>query len=101
MVKTWSNEDRERLRRYVPRLALKAVVAGRAVCDVARDALAFSRAGLSKRAMLNGDGRDESHFLDPLDEIVASGRTPAENLLDRYHGSWHGSVEPAFRECIF
>jgi glutamate--cysteine ligase len=101
MVKTWSNEDRERLRRDVPRLALKAVVAGRAVCDVARDALAFSRAGLSKRAMLNGDGRDESHFLDPLDEIVASGRTPAENLLDRYHGSWHGSVEPAFRECIF
>jgi glutamate--cysteine ligase len=101
MVKAWSNEDRERLRRDVPRLALKAVVAGRAVCDVARDALAFSRAGLSKRAMLNGDGRDESHFLDPLDEIVASGRTPAENLLDRYHGSWHGSVEPAFRECIF
>jgi len=101
MVEAWSNEDRERLRRDVPRLALKAVVAGRAVCDVARDALAFSRAGLSKRAMLNGDGRDESHFLDPLDEIVASGRTPAENLLDRYHGSWHGSVEPAFRECIF
>jgi glutamate--cysteine ligase len=101
MVKAWSNEDRERLRRDVPRLALKAVVAGRAVCDVARDALAFSRAGLSKRAMLNGDGRDESHFLDPLDEIVASGRTPAENLLDRYHGAWHGSVEPAFRECIF
>ena len=101
MVKAWSDEDRERLRRDVPRLALKAVVAGRAVCDVARDALAFSRAGLSKRAMLNGDGRDESHFLDPLDEIVASGRTPAENLLDRYHGSWHGSVEPAFRECIF
>src|SRR5215204_2115934 len=76
MVKDWSNEDRERLRVDVPRLGLNALVAGRAVGDLARDALAFSRAGLSKRAMLNGDGRDESHFLDPLDEIVASRRTP-------------------------
>jgi glutamate--cysteine ligase len=101
MVKEWSNEDRERLRVDVPRLGLNALVAGRAVGDLARDALAFSRAGLSKRAMLNGDGRDESHFLDPLDEIVASGRTPAEDLLDRYRGPWRESVEPAFEECVF
>jgi glutamate--cysteine ligase len=100
LVKGWSAEDRERLRADVPRLALDAEVAGRPVRDVARDALAFSRAGLSKRALLNGDGRDETHYLDPLDAIVA-GRTPAEELLERFHGPWRGSVEPAFRECVF
>jgi glutamate--cysteine ligase len=100
LVKGWSAEDRERLRADVPRLALEAEVAGRPVRDVARDALAFSRAGLSKRALLNGGGRDETHYLDPLDAIVA-GRTPAEELLERFHGPWGGSVEPVFRECVF
>jgi glutamate--cysteine ligase len=101
LVKGWTNEERERLRADVPRLGLDAAVAGRPVRDVARDALAFSRAGLSKRAMLNGAGRDETHFLDPLDEIVASGQTPAEDLLDSYRGPWDGSVDPAFEECVF
>jgi glutamate--cysteine ligase len=101
LVKGWTAEERERLRADVPRLGLAAVVAGRPVSDVARDALAFSRAGLSKRSMANGAGRDETHFLDPLDEIAASGRTPAHDLLDRYHGAWRGSVEPAFEECTF
>ena len=101
LVKGWSAQDRETLRGNVPRLALKASVAGRSARDVARDALAFSRAGLSKRAMTNGDGRDETHFLDPLDDIVGSGRTLAEDLLDRFHGPWGGSVDPAFRECVY
>lgn len=101
LVKGWSAVEREELRADTPRLALKASVAGRSARDVARDALAFSRAGLSKRAMTNGDGRDETHFLDPLDDIVASGRTLAEDLLDRYHGPWSGSVDPAFRECVY
>jgi glutamate--cysteine ligase len=101
LVKGWSAQERERLREDVPRLALKAAVASRSARDVARDALAFSRAGLSKRAMTNGDGRDETHFLDPLDEIVGSGRTLAEDLLERFHGPWGGSVDPAFRECVY
>jgi glutamate--cysteine ligase len=101
LVRDWSAGERERLRGDVPRHGLKAVVRGRPAGDVARDALAFARAGLSKRAMVNGDGRDETHFLDPLDDIVASGRTPAEGLLERFHGPWGGSVTPAFRECVF
>ncbi len=101
LVKEWTAEEREQLRADVPRLGLKAEIAGRTVRDIARDALAFSRSGLSRRALLNGGGRDESHFLDPLDEIVASGLTPAERLLERFHGPWGGSVGPAFEECVF
>jgi glutamate--cysteine ligase len=101
LVKAWTAPEREQLRADGPRLGLSARIAGRSVRDVARDALAFSRAGLSKRAMLDGEARDETHFLDPLDEIVASGRTAAEELLDLYNGRWNRSVEPAFRECVF
>ncbi|NIX76653.1 glutamate--cysteine ligase [Microvirga terricola] len=101
LVKGWSAQDRESLRADVPKLALKATVAGRSAQDVARDALALSRAGLKRRAFLDAQGRDETHHLDYVDEIVASGRTVAERLLALYHGPWKGSVLPAFKECVY
>ena len=101
LVKGWSTEDRERLRAEVPRLGLKAEIAGRPLRDVARDVLALSRAGLARRAVRDATSADETRYLDPLERIVASGRTPAEEALDQYRGAWGGSVEPAFRDCVF
>ena len=85
----------------MPQQALKAKVAGRGARDVARDALALAARGLKARAFLNERGEDESVYLAPLFEIVESGVTSAERLLERYHGDWKGSVAPAFAECVF
>jgi len=101
LVKDWSADERERLRTDVPKLALKATIAGRSVQDVARDALSLAREGLKRRAYLDASGQDETKHLAYAEDIVASGRTPAERLLERYHGAWNGSVLPAFRECVF
>ncbi|MXQ14764.1 glutamate--cysteine ligase [Microvirga makkahensis] len=101
LVKSWSAEQRERLRADVPKLALKATVAGRSVQDIARDALALAREGLKRRAYSDPSGQDETRHLVYAEEIVASGRTPAERLLEQYHGSWNGSVLPAFQERVF
>ncbi len=101
LVKGWSAQEREQLRADVPKQALKASIAGRSVQDIARDALALSRAGLQRRACLDGAGQDETRHLAYAEEIVSSGRTQAERLLERYHGAWNGSVEPAFSECVF
>ena len=80
---------------------MSAAVAGRPLRDVAREALALARSGLSRRAGSDEDGRDETHYLDVLDEIADSGRTRAERLLARFRGEWGGSVEPAFQDCVF
>jgi glutamate--cysteine ligase len=101
LVKAWSAEQREQLRADVPKLALKASIAGRTAQDVARDALALSRAGLARRACLDEAGQDETRHLAYAEEIVASGRTQAERLLERYHGAWGGSVKLAFSEYVF
>jgi len=101
LVKSWSAEDREQLRADVPKQALKARIAGRSVQDVARDALALSRAGLQRRGYRDDSGHDETRHLAYAEEIVASGRTQAERLLELYHGRWNGSVMPAFKECVF
>jgi glutamate--cysteine ligase len=101
LVKSWSDEDRERLRSDVPKLGLAAAIAGRPVLDVARDALMLSERGLKARGLKDRDGRDETRYLDPLREIAATGRSPAHDLLDLYEGPWKRSVMPAFRECVF
>ena len=37
----------------------------------------------------------------PLEEFVARGITPAEELLEKFHGPWGGSVEPVFGEYAY
>jgi glutamate--cysteine ligase len=101
LVKHWSADEREQLRADVPKQALRARIAGRSAQEVARDALALARAGLQRRACRDEADRDETHHLTYAEEIVASGRTQAERLLELYHGAWGGSVLPAFREYVF
>jgi glutamate--cysteine ligase len=43
-------------------------------------------------------GDDESGFLSGLDEIAASGLTPAERLLQRYYGPWNRDLSKVFAE---
>ncbi len=40
-------------------------------------------------------------YLEPLDHIMDAGRTPAEGLLEKFHNSWGGSVDPVYREYAF
>jgi len=98
LVKHWSAEARQQLREDVPRLGFKATIAGRTALDLARECLALARAGLARRARRNAEGSDETRYLEPIRSFVERGVTPAEELLEKFHGSWRGSVEPAFEE---
>ncbi len=98
LVKDWSMEEREALRNAVPERALDAPVpGGRSLREFGREVLAISRAGLAARARLNASGDNETGFLETLDEIVASGKVPAQVLLDRFHGEWKGDVDRVYK----
>jgi glutamate--cysteine ligase len=101
LVKDWTAEDRQGLRDAVPREALFAKVRGRLVRDVAAEVLSYSRAGLARRGRKGCKGRDESSFLDVLEEIVEAGRTPADDLLALYHGPWKGDIDRVFRDFAY
>ena len=62
------------------------------------EVLAIARAGLNARARLNDAGDNESGFLSPLDEVVASGKVPAQRLLDKYNGEWAGDLSRIYEE---
>jgi len=101
LVKNWSAEDRESLRRSVPALGLKAPIRGSSARELAQAALAIARQGLKSRARTDRAGEDETHFLAELDDIAASGVTPAERLIERYNTEWKRDVRPVFEACAY
>jgi glutamate--cysteine ligase len=97
LVKDWDMEGREALRNAVPKLALDAPLPnGGTLRDIAGEVLAIARAGLNSRNRLNGAGDNETGYLGPLDDIVASGKVPAERLLEKFHGEWNGDISRAY-----
>lgn len=101
LVKDWTAEERQGLRDAVPCTALQTPFRSTVVLDIARHALSISLAGLQRRRELDAQGRDETRFLEPVEAILQDGRTPAEEMLERYNGAWGRSTAPMFTEFAF
>jgi len=86
----------------VPKLGLDAPIpAGRTLRDIAPVVLEIAQGGLARRARLDASGNNETGYLNALHEVVARGKTPAEILLDRYHGEWGGDLSRVYAEESF
>jgi glutamate--cysteine ligase len=101
LVKGWSTAERQTLYQAVPKEALRATIKGRTVQEIAKQALEIAQEGLRRRARLNTNGNDESTFLVPLQEIAASGITPAERMLEKYRTVWGGDVTRAYADYSY
>ncbi|TNE42111.1 MAG: glutamate--cysteine ligase [Sphingomonadales bacterium] len=102
LVSGWDMEARQILRDSVPKLGLDAPVpGGRTLRDIAPDVLDIAQSGLAARARLDSSGNNETGFLNALYEVVARGKTPAEILLDRFHGEWEGDMSHVYAEESF
>jgi glutamate--cysteine ligase len=101
LVKDWTPAERQKLRDDVPKLGFKATIRGRSVLDLAKATLALAEQGLRGRNRRNAQGEDETRYLEPLQDYVARGFTPAEELLQQFHGPWRGSVAPAYVELAY
>jgi glutamate--cysteine ligase len=102
LVEHWKIGEREKLRRDVPKLALDALTPdGRTMREFAGQILELSALGLTNRARLNSAGDNEGGFLDPLREVVATGITPADRLLDKFNNDWNGDVRRVYSELSF
>jgi glutamate--cysteine ligase len=101
LVKDWDMAAREELRASVPKLGLDAPLPGGGTLrDIAGEVLAIARSGLNARGQLNEAGDNESGFLGPLDDVVATGKVPAQVLLDKYHGAWGGDLSRVYDESF-
>jgi glutamate--cysteine ligase len=58
-------------------------------------------AGLKARARIDASGVDERCYLEDLHAIVEAGRSPAAELLERFHGPWKGDIDRVFEEFSY
>jgi glutamate--cysteine ligase len=98
LVKGWSVEQRQKLCDDVPKAGLAATVQRRTVFEIADEVLRLTRAGLRHRRHLDVSGRDETRYLEVLEDRLARGTTPAQELLEKFSGPWAGAVDPIYAE---
>jgi len=101
LVKDWTAEERQKFRDDVPKLGFKATIRGTTALHLARTTLRLAEKGLQRRQRLDANGRDETRYLRPIQEYVTRDITPAEELLEKFHGPWGGSVEPVFEDYAY
>ncbi len=103
LVKGWDMGTRDLMRVAASVDGLQAEVHGIKLHQIAREALKISEAGLKARARAGAGGMvpDESHFLNTLMESVESGKVPADELLDQYHGPWGGDLSRIYAEYSY
>ncbi len=101
LVRDWSAQEQQILRDTVPKMALHTPFRGGTLQNVAVEVLKIANAGLKARARIGATGLNEQHYLDVLNEAAATGRCPAEIMLDQYHGAWQGNLDTVFEEYSY
>ena len=103
LCKRWTREDRENLLRVAFRQGLQGHSGEISIKKVAHEILLISHAGLQRRAKKSTDSllMDESHFLNVLFETVSKNKSPADELLQKYHGNWNQDLKKIYDEFSY
>jgi gamma-glutamylcysteine synthetase len=103
-VGSWTPEQRHALELGVAEHGFRTPFRDGTVQQLALWMLELARQGLQRRGRQNGQGQDESCYLEPLEEAARSGRTFAEEHLRRFEDQWRGDMDialPAMCEETF
>ena len=68
---------------------------------VATELISLAKIGLQKRAKYDTQGNDETQYLKVLEEIIETGRTPAEQLIDKYNSDWNKQIKNLIKEMAY
>ncbi len=103
IVKNWDENDRENLRIVAAEDGLKGSVGSISLIDLAKEAVRVSESGLKKRAQASSNGlySDESLFLESLKENIEKRKSSADELLEKYHGSWNKDLTKVYEEYSY
>jgi len=88
LVKRWALEERVALQNAVNRQALRARIHGIEVKELALELLEIGRIGLERQNVLDGEGENESRYLERLVEQVRRGLCPADLVIEKWKGTW-------------
>jgi glutamate--cysteine ligase len=92
----WTAAERDAVHLDVARRGLAAAAPdGTPLKALARELVAIAREGLRRQAPAGfietgPAGVDETGYVEPLEEVLARGTSPGEDILERWQGEWAG-----------
>ena len=103
IVKNWDKDDRENLRVAAAKDGLNGSVGDTRLIDLAKETVQISETGLKKRAKASSNGlhSNETLFLETLKENIEKRKSSADELLEKYHGSWNRDLTKIFEEYSY
>ena len=103
ICKNWDANTREEMRIAASKEGIAANTNGLSLLDLARELLDISRAGLKNRARPGNGGLvpDECHFLNAIEEVIETGKSPACELIDKYNNEWQKDLKNVYRDYAY
>jgi glutamate--cysteine ligase len=103
ICKNWDANTREEMRVAASEEGIAANTNGISLLDLARELIDISRAGLKNRARPGNGGLvpDECHFLNAIEEVIETGKSPACELIDKYNNEWQKDLKNVYRDCAY
>lgn len=102
LISDWDFAAISKMRDDAPTKGLKATAPdGRTVRDLSFDVVEIARKGLAARGYMDGLGNDETMFLRPLHDILDSGKSASDLLLEQYENEWNGDINCVFRDHAY
>ena len=103
ICKNWDANTRDEMRIAASEEGIAAKTNGLSLLDLARELIDISRAGLKNRARPGNGGLvpDECHFLNAIEEVIETGKSPACELIDKYNNEWQKDLKNVYRDCAY
>ena len=96
LVRDIGSDDVMAARLSVAKDGLRGKLGSHDVAMLAKKTIDIASKGLRNRGIFDDGGDDESGFLQPLRKVIATQKTPAEVMLDLYHGDWAEDIDQVF-----
>ena len=96
LVRDIGSDDVMAARLSVAKDGLRGKLGSHDVARLAKKTIDIASKGLRNRGIFDDGGDDESGFLQPLRKVIATQKTPAEVMLDLYHGDWAEDIDQVF-----
>ncbi len=94
-VQSWTLDERREMESSVLVRGFMAPFRNGTVRDLALWLLEVSRQGLARRNFRNSENADETQYLLPLQLAAESGRTFAEELMQKFSAEWRADIDIA------
>ena len=101
IVKNININELQEVRIDVAKNGLNSIVEDINIGKIAIEILKISSEGLKRRNILNSNGDNEAIFLDPLENILSSGKSASDNLIQKFSNNWDKNLVNMYKEYTF